>query len=180
MTPKTCPPGFNQQNGELRSYLQELVEMSNSALQAIVLPLEALLGAAVLTASEEYRIPAEFNLAIFQIHTDWRSTALATEPALNAAITSLDLPGLAQARLSNIKATLQLKDRKLDVFENGDVAMSALFKNPAFFLPNAPLLIPAGSTLKADFAVQDSTAAVIGNNAYYGIILTGALIPITR
>lgn len=177
---KACPPGMIQKSSDMRSFLQDLVELSNSSLQAIVLPLEVLLGAATLTDETEYRVPAEFNLAVFQIHTDWRSTALATEPALNANITSLDLQGLAQARLSNIKATLQLKDRKLDVFEDGDIAMSALFKNPAFLLPNAPLLIPAGSTLKAGFSVQDATAAVIGNNAYYGIILTGALIPITR
>lgn len=177
-----CPPDMNPlAKGPAHAYLIELLQLSHSSLMGIGLGgLEVLLGAGTLVASEDYKVPADYDLVIFQISSYWRSTALATEPVLNANITSLDVAGMTEARLSNVLATLELTDRKLDVFENGAVPLNALYKTPMFFSREAPLIVPSNTTLTFGAAVQDATAAVVGNNAYYGILLTGALLPLSE
>lgn len=176
MTNRICPPGMEKNPNSVRKFLEDLLAVANSSLMGVEVPLEALLGAGTLTETAEYRVPAEYDLVVFQMQATYRSTALNTEPALNANL-SLDLQGLAEARLGNVLGKLQLVDRKLDVIEGADLNMAARYRTPAFWLPSAPLIIPAAQTLRATFNAQSGVAAVIGNDAYYGFLLTGVLIP---
>ena len=174
-----CPPGMEHKAGDVAKYLLELLKLAPSSLMGVAVPLEVLLGAATLEASTTYRVPADFNLVVFQMQPMYRSTALATEPVLNANITSLDLAGLTEARLQNVLAQLALKDRKLDVIEGASLNLASILRYPAKWPENAPLIVPAAQTLEATFSVQDATAAVVGQNAYYGLLLTGVLIPVS-
>jgi hypothetical protein len=171
-----CPPGMKPPEGDLKAYLNQLLELAPSSLIGVTVPLEVLLGAATATESEEYKVPADSDLVIHQMHASYRSTALNTEPVLNANLT-LDLQGLSEARLQNILVELKLKERRLSITEGSTLNLAALYRTPAYWLPNAPLIVPAGTILQANFTAQSVTAAIIGNDAYYGLVLTGFLIP---
>lgn len=170
-------PGKAMPNGGVAAYLAELLRLSPAQLLGTSILLQKRLGTATTSGASEYRVPADRDLVVFQIHSTFRSTDLSTEPALNANITSLDVDGLEQARLSNCIVGLLNKDRQLKVFDNNDMVMSAMRKTPLYFPANAPLLVPSTHTLQATFTLQSTVAANVGNNADYGVTLTGVLIP---
>jgi len=177
MTSAICPPNFKSMpGGDIQKYLVELVKLAPSSFMGVTIPLEVLLGAATAAGSEKYLVPSETDLVIFQIQSMFRSTNLAAEPVLNANLT-LDLDGLAEARLQNALAELRIKERKLDIIEGAALNMAAHRKAPVFFLPNAPLIVPAGNHIELTVTLQSVAAAVAGSNAYYGYALTGVLIP---
>lgn len=179
MNAPVCIPSLPQskQSGGIAAYLAELLQLSPAQLRGVGILLERRLSGTATSGSDEYRVPADQDLVVFQIHSSWRSSALATEPVLNANITSLTYDGLEKARLGNAVVSLQNKDRNLAIFDNRSIRMSAIRDTPMYFPANAPLLVPATHTLKADFSLQDTTAAVVGNAADYGLVLTGILIP---
>jgi hypothetical protein len=163
--------------GGIAAYLTELLQLSPAQLRGVGVLLQKRLGTTVTSGSDEYRVPADQDLVIFQIHSSWRSSNLAGEVAINPVFTSMDYDTLERVRKSNCVVALQNKDRNLAVFDNRAVPLSSLHDTPMYFPANAPLLVPATHTLKADFSLQDTTAAVVGQNADYGIVLTGILIP---
>lgn len=174
----SCPPGLTKQSaGAVSAYLKEVLNLSTAELIAVGIQLEVQLGVAALTKGAEYKVPSDRDLVIFQVQSTWRSTAINTEPALNAAITALDYDGLESARLANCIAQLRIKDRNLDIFDNGGVPLNAIKKSPMFFPQVAPLLIPAGVLLQSVFTLQSAVAAIAGNDANYGLLLTGVAIP---
>lgn len=162
--------------GGIAAYLRELLQLSPAQVRGVGILLEKRLSTTTTSGSDEYRVPADQDLVVFQIHPSFHSSALATEPALNPNV-SLDYAGLEKARLSNCVVALQNKDRSLAIFDNRSLKLSSLRDTPLYFPANAPLLVPATHTLKADFSLQDTTPAVVGNPADYGIVLTGCLIP---
>lgn len=177
MTSANCPPNFKSMpGGDIQKYLVELVKLAPSSFMGVTIPLEVLLGAATAAGSEKYLVPSETDLVIFQIQSMFRSTNLAAEPVLNANLT-LDLDGLAEARLQNALAELSIKERKLDIIEGAALNMAAHRKAPVYFLPNAPLIVPAGNHIELKVTLQSVAAAIAGSNAYYGYALTGVLIP---
>jgi hypothetical protein len=169
-------PGKPMSQGGIAAYLQELLKLSPAEIRGVSILLEKRLSATVTAATDIYRVPADQDLVVFQIHSSYRSSALATEPALNSNI-QLDVDGLEKARMSNCVVALQNKDRNLAVFDNRSMRLSAIRDTPIYFPANAPLLVPATHTLQADFSLQDTTPAVVGNAADYGIVLSGILIP---
>ena len=50
------------------------------------------------------------------------------------------------------------------------------FGYPMIFPPEAPMIFPSAHQIQASFALQDTTAAIVGNNTVYGIVLVGALV----
>lgn len=170
-------PGKSMPNGGVAAYLAELLRLSPAQLIGTSILLQKRLGAATTSGTDEYRVPADRDLVVYQVQSTFRSTDLSTEPALNAIITSLDVEGLEHARLSNCLLGLLNKDRQLKVFDNRDMVMSAIRRAPLYFPANAPLLIPSTHTLQATFTLQSAVAANVGNDADYGVTLTGILIP---
>jgi hypothetical protein len=173
----TCPPGLAKpSSGAVSAYLKEVLNLSTAELISVGIQLEVQLGATTLTAQTDYKVPADRDLVVFQVQSTYRSTALSTEPVLNANI-ALDYDGLESARLANCLAQLRIKDRNLDIFDNGEVVLSALKKAPMYWPQVSPLLVPAGVILQSIFTLQSAVAAVAGNNAFYGLLLTGVAIP---
>lgn len=170
-------PGKAGPNGGVAAYLAELLRLSPAQLIGTSILLQKRLGTATSSGTDEYRVPADRDLVVYQIQSVYRSSDLSTEPALNANITSFDVDGLEQARLSNCALSLLNKDRQLKVFDNRDMVMSAIRRTPLYFPANAPLLVPSTHTLQASFTLQSVAAAIAGNNADYGVTLTGVLIP---
>lgn len=160
--------------GPLGAQLLEMLGLSESSLMSVLVPLEVLLGAATATGKDTYDVPTEYDLAVFGIRATYRSSLLSTEPVLNANI-ALDVEGLAEARLSNVLADLAIKERKLDVVENHSLNLAALYKHPARW--PVPLLVPGGKTLELAATAQSVVAAIIGNDATYGVVLEAVLIP---
>lgn len=172
-----CPPGLVKPSaGAVSAYLKEVLNLSTAELISVGIQLEVQLGTGTLTAQTDYKVPSDRDLVVFQAQSTWRSTALDAEPVLNANI-ALDYDGLESARLANCLAQLRIKDRNLDIFDNGEVVLSALKKSPIYWPQVAPLLVPAGVILQSIFTLQDNAAAVVGSDAYYGILLTGVAIP---
>lgn len=170
-------PGKPSTVGGIASYLAELLQLSPAQLRGVAILLQKRLGTGTTSGSDEYRVPADQDLVVFQMHSSWRSVALAAEVAINAIFTAMDYSTLERARKANALVSLQNKDRNLAIFDNRAVPLSAMHDTPMYFPANAPLLVPATHTLKADFSLQDTTAAVVGQDADYGIVLTGILIP---
>jgi len=170
-------PGKSMPHGGVAAYLAELLRLSPAQLIGTGILLQKRLGVLTSSGTDEYRVPADRDLVVFQIQSTYRSSDLTTEPVLNANITAFDIDGLEQARLSNCALSLINRDRQLKVFDNRDMVMSAIRKTPMYFPPMAPLLVPATHSLQASFTLQSVAAAVAGNNADYGVMLTGVLIP---
>lgn len=179
-----CLPPMNnplaQSQGGVAAYLAELLKLSPAQVRGTVIELMATLGATNLIDTDEYRVPSDQDLVIFQAHAAYRSSALNTEPALNVAITALGVADLALARASNVTVQLRDKDRNLDVFDQRAVNMAGIMPpngSPIFWPAQAPFLMPSGHTFQATFSAQSAVAAVIGNDADYSVLLTGVLIP---
>lgn len=173
MNATACIP--SKVSGPLGQNLRELIGLSESSLMSVALPMEVLLGAATASGKVDYDIPTEYNLVVWGFRSSYRSTDLSTEPALNAAITSFSVEGLAEARLSNVLAELSVKERKLDVIEGQSLNLAATYKHPVRW--DVPLIVPGGKTLTLTTTAQSLVAANIGNNAYYGIVLDAMLVP---
>lgn len=163
--------------GGIVAYLSELLKLSPAQLIATTVLLQKRLTAAAPSGSDEYRIPADRDFVVFQIHSVWKPTLLATEAVLNAVMAPPHFEDYAWTRLSNCLVGLQNKDRNLKIFDARDVPLGMMYKTPLYFPANAPLLVPSTHTLKADFTLQDTTAAIAGVASDYGIALTGVLIP---
>jgi hypothetical protein len=175
-----CAPGGDPNQGDIARYLGELLKLSPGELRAVGIGLSAVLGTTRTTDRDSYKVPGDADLVIYQVGAYWRSTLIATEPVLNANFTQFGPTDLMVARLQNCLATLTNKDRSLAYFDAGAVPLSSLAPPagaPQFLPPMAPYLVPSGITLEASFTLQDTTAAVVGNNAEYGLILGGFLIP---
>lgn len=177
-----CPPGFKSPASEagVAAYLAELLRLSPAQLRGVGIDLRKRLGATTLSGTDTYSVPSDQDLVVYGITGYYRSSALATEPVLNANFTQFSPAELQLARLSNVIATLENKDRNLPVFDARGVHLSAItppLGSKLVFPVQAPLLFPATHTVKATFAIQDTTAAVVGNDADYGLILEGILIP---
>ena len=170
-------PGKAMPNGGVVAYLAELLRLSPAQLIGTSILLQKRLGAATPSGTDEYRVPADRDLVVFQIHSTYRSTDLASEPVLNVAMATFGMQDLVMARKSNCLVSLINKDRQLKVFDNRDMPLSAISETPLYFPANAPLLVPSTHTLQAGFTLQDLTPAVVGENADYGVTLTGVLIP---
>lgn len=173
-----CIPNIpGQPSGGIVAYLSELLKLSPAQLIATSVLLQKRLSAATTTGSDEYRVPADRDLVIFQAQATWRPTLIATEVAVNAIFTAFTPDDLAEVRTGNCLVQVINKDRQLKMFDARDMLMSAMRKTPLYFPANAPMLVPATHTLQATFTLQDTTAAVVGVAADYGIALTGVLIP---
>lgn len=183
MNAPACPPGIHpgHSSAGIADYLRELLKLSPANLRGVAIDLRRRLGAAALTGTDTYQVPSDQELVVYGVSAYWRSSALATEPALNAAIfTQMSPSELQVARLGNCIATLENKDRNLPVFDARGIYLSAItppLGSKLQFPVQAPLLFPASHTVKATFTLQDTTAAVVGNDADYGLLLEGILIP---
>lgn len=177
MTSKNCPPSLQTASRAVGQYLSELQELSSTNLLAMSITLEALLGAGTDTKSADYRVPPNSDICITQIQSYWRSTNIPAEVTPNAIFAALSMEDLAEVRLGNCLVELKLKDRKLEVSENGSLCLAPIRRSPIYFPKEAPLLIPPGVTLQANFSLQSVVAAVAGQDAYYGLILSGFAIP---
>lgn len=180
MTVAACIPNIPGKPGHgagVAAYLKELLELSPAELRGVSVLLEKRLSTGTTSGSDQYRVPADQDLVVYQIHSTWRSSALATEVAVNAVFTAFSMDDMERVRLSNCVVALQNKDRNLAVFENRAMRMNAMRDTPLYYPAEAPLLVPATHTLQADFSLQDTTAAVVGNAADYSLVLTGILIP---
>lgn len=177
-----CPPGLKSpaSGAGIADYLAELLRLSPAQLRGVGIDLRARLSTGTTQASDTYNVPADQDLVVFGISGYYRSTLLATEPALNAVFTQFSPAELQVARLSNCIVGLENKDRNLPVFDARSVYLSSITPPMGAklqFPVQAPLLVPRTHTLRATFALQDTTAAVVGNAADYGLLLEGILIP---
>ena len=177
MTDLSCPPGLTKQSaGAVSAYLREMLGLSTAELIGVGIQMEVKLGQTTLTGNADYIVPSDRDLIIFQIQSTYRSTAIQTEPVLNANI-ALSYAGLSESRLANVLAQLKIKDRNLNVFDNGETPLSSVYNNPMYMPQVAPLIIPAAVKLQATMTLQNAVAAAAGNDAFYGLLLTGVQIP---
>ncbi len=176
-----CPPGLPQSpsGAGVADYLRELLRLSPAQLRGVGIDLRVRLGQTTPQATDNYNVPSDQDLVVYGISGYYRSTNLATEPVLNANL-SLSPSDLQVARLSNCIASLENKDRNLAVFDARAVVLGAISSpmgSKLQFPVQAPLLFPATHQLRASFTLQSVAAAIAGNDADYGLLLEGILIP---
>ena len=172
-------------SGPIDARLRELMSLATTPLLSKVITLEAQLGtavdggAAVLSKSDSYLVPNDSVLLIERITCGWRSANLANEANPNAGLFTLySFEDLVKTRLSQVVASLQLQDKKLDIFDNRALTMLALWNKPIVFPKDSPLLLPPTYTLKASFnnAINGVTTG-LGVDSFFSLQLHGSALP---
>ena len=180
-----CPPDLHRTHEDrgagVAAYLAELLKLSPKELIATTVLLHKRLLVGTLTGAVDYRVPGDSDFIVFQMQGAWRSSLLATEAVINAAMAAPTPLDLQVARMSNCAVDLKDTDRpSLAIFPETAMNLAAITApsgSPIFLPANAPLIVPGNHVLRANFTLQDATAAVVGNAADYGLILSGVLIP---
>jgi hypothetical protein len=177
---ENCIPDMKNggNGGGVVSYLQELLKLSPAQVIGVGIHIKKRLSTTTLSGSSEYKIPSDRDLVVFRIRPAWQPTDIADEVVVNSIFSGgFTYNDLERLRMGNCRVQLLNKDRQLKVFDNEDMLLSAMKDVPLAFDERAPLLVPATHTLQATFSLSDSTPAVVGLAADYGVILEGVLIP---
>lgn len=173
-----------EQPGRIRTYLDELRRLQPNELQAIIINMEALLSSSVLTLADTYKAPGNMDLFIFQVQGYIRFPALNAEPTTFLGFLNLTPTERFLVKAQNCAVNLQNRDRKHRYIDSGQTGAGTTVATlmppagyPIVYPPEAPLMLPKNEILEATFALQDSTAAVVGGATRYGLTLTGVLVP---
>lgn len=180
MPSQFCPPSRNNSpQSRIKSYLEELLQLSPADLRPLQLTLQASLNSTT-AGSSDYKIPKDQDAFIFSMQGFVRMPTLNTEPQTILGYLNLDPSERIYVKTQNCLVQLQNIDRSYTVMEENSLPLSAItppYGSPLYYPVEAPLVLPAGHTFKATFTLQDSTAAIIGNASNYGISLMGILLP---
>lgn len=182
--PGNLPP---QARSMIDQYIAALQKLSPLDLQAVQVQLQATLSTSALSgggSAADYKVPSQYDFIGFQMEGYIRLTALASEAATNLfGYLNLSLTERILLKAQNCTVNLQNIDKKHTVIENNDLVLASLltapcgYGGPKVFPKEAPILVPAANTLRAAFALQDSTAGLVGQATVYGVTITGVLIP---
>lgn len=165
------------------AWIDEIRQLDSGQVQGVTVALQATLGSATTSGTSTYKIPSNYNLAILQMHAYLRFTALNTEDQTVIGYLNLDPTERWLVKAQNCLVTLDNKDRKLKYIENFAVPLAAFMPPmgyPFVLPPEAPGIVQEDETLEATFALQDTTTDIVGNNTVYGLLLSGALVPLKR
>lgn len=167
--------------GRVESYLAQIRKMGPADIHSVAIGLQAAPTASA-SATDTYKVPADQDLVVFSLQGYLQFTALATEPT--TGILGFLNPDPSERwfmKLQNCNVLLENIDRSQEVFDARSVPMSAISPPvgaPLYYPPDIPYIIPAGHSIRATFALQDTTTAIVGSSTRYGLLLGGALVPI--
>ena len=132
-------------------------------------------------ATDEYTVPSESVLYIEQIIGIVAFNALTSETLSITGVGNPDFVQRLQIKASNCRVKLQDLDGSRDFTSDGDeVPLSAFIPQAGgravIFPEGRPEMVPPGHKLKLTARLQDTTAAILGAETVYGLVLIGKLI----
>jgi hypothetical protein len=176
-------------NDRLRDLLKFVVEFNPDEARIVLVAMKATLGVvgvgAVLTDNDVYRVPESHKLAILGIRGHLASLLVASEVApaglvngVNYAVT-MDAVQRAKAmncrvKLSNLDTSLLVTDSTDDTISLSSILVEAGGKE--IDLRETPHIIRGGQSLRMDVTLISNAATAAGQNAEYGILMTGLLV----
>lgn len=175
-----CPPAASgPRGGRVLNFLSEALKLSLAHLQAVTVPLQARLSNTT-PVSDTYKVPGDMDLLVFGMVGYVLFPTLNSETTAILTYLNLDPSERIFVKAQNCLVKLENTDRQLKVTESRDVPLASItppFGAPVQWPLEALLVAPGNNTLKATFALQDSTSAIVGNASDYGIRLDGVLVP---
>jgi hypothetical protein len=162
-----------------------LKDLHPEQVRAIVVPMYATLGAAILTGYDNYRVPTTHDFLIEQIKAHVVLMDLASEAA--AADADVPMPSFADRvamKAANALIDLKNSDREQKVIENHSMSIAGLMQiaggSPIDF-GLTPQKVLAGESLRLDVRFANSALAnQIAGNTQYGVLLIGKLIRVAK
>lgn len=146
-----------------------------------VVSLRATLGSAAATGTDDYGVPQGFDFEVYGISGllgPSSGVSLNSEVAVAAALGTNLIP--SERRLlaaMNCRVGLVVDGASVPIFENENPYLSDLLDRPLIFGNDFPrLVIPSQKQIRLSVALQDTTAAIVGVNKEYGVMLHGAMI----
>jgi len=171
-------------NDRLRDLLKFVVEFNPDEARIVLVAMKATLGVvgvgAVLTDNDVYRVPESHKLAILGIRGHLASLLVASEVAL-AGLANVDLESTQRAKAMNCRVKLSNLDTSLLVTDSTDdtISLSSILVEAGgkeIDLRETPHIIRGGQSLRMDVTLISNAATAAGQNAEYGILMTGLLV----
>lgn len=165
-------PAEGAQVDRIKSYLAELKDIGPGDYEIVTVTLKKSLLAGTTTGNDTYPAPGNRQIIIGEIHPH---LALINAAGESLAIANLGNPSLADReilKMMNCRVQLQVKNHSLDLFQNASktISLNSLRKRP-MNLWHAPYIVPMGGLLQMDATLVDTTAAVVGGETEYGLML---------
>jgi hypothetical protein len=143
-----------------------------------VIVLRQPLNTTTTTNNDTYRVPSNYNFLIQRVRGHFGFKALTSETLSVTGVGNLGVVEHLLMKTSNCRIDFTNSDSKLAIVDNQQLVLSAIMGElggaPIEFDP--PLVILEGQTIKATMTLTDTTAAVVGANAEYGLVLEGVLV----
>lgn len=168
---------------EVSQTKRKLVELQNlnfTDLQAVSITFEKALSTSKLTDYDEFKIPSEEDFIGTRLQAYMRFPTLNTEPTLILGWQNPPFPERLAIKGQNCTFQLQTRDKSRAHIDNHDGTLLSILPpwgEPMQWTLEAPFKAFSNVVLRATFTLQDSTAAIVGNETIYGIRFDGFYIP---
>lgn len=163
----------------VKGFLREAQDLTPDDLQAVVVTLQQLISTTA-PLYDTYKVPADMDLIIFQLHGGIRMPSIQTEPQSEIGYLNLVPTERWLMKAQNCTIRVENIDRHHVFTDQNDVTMASIMPPsgyPVVFPPESPGIVPANENLRATFTLQDSSPATLGNPTWYQLIVTGVLVP---
>lgn len=165
--------------GRIRSYLAEILGLSQADIRAVLQGLQAA-PTATSPGVDTYKVPNDQDMVILSMQGYLQFASLNSEPTALLGWLNLDPSERWFVKAQNCNVQLENIDRSLQVMDARAIPLGSITPPcgaPAYFNPELPFIVPAGHNLRATFTLNDTNTSVVGGTTTYGILLVGALIP---
>lgn len=164
----------------VKGLLSEYRGLAPDELQAVMIQLQATLGSATTTATNDYKVPGDMDLFVLQMWAFLRFTALDAEDQTILGFLNLTPTERWLVKAQNCTVRVENVDNKNRFTENNDPNLSSMMPPmgyPVVWLPEAPMVVPKGHTVRGTFTLQDTDSDIVSGNTVYGVSLVGVLVP---
>lgn len=164
----------------MQDLMQELSSARLEEYKRVVVPIYANLAAAG-TGTDIYRVPSTYKLAITRIHAHVALLSQATEALALGFMTSIQsVRERIASKAMNARVQLVNLDTQIPILgENHAANLGSLMElaggSPIDFREFPHLVLP-GQTLQLTVTLIDATAAIVGANTEYGVVLDALLL----
>jgi hypothetical protein len=188
--PMIAPPAPDCYIETLRSRIVEGRTLSPDQYRPVVLPLQVTLGASRLIGSASFTIPSNQRFLVFQfmphiVPVSVSAAADATSGVFNVGVPAagdIVAGGTVEDRLltkmMNCRINMAFVSYTYQLFPQLNFSLSdlssAMGESPS--LMDMPAILPQGTNIDLQVSLQDSSAAAVGADTEYGILLVGAYI----
>lgn len=164
----------------VRSLLAEYRGIGPNDLQAVMVQLQATLGASTTSATNDYKVPGDSDLFFIQMWGWLRFPTLDSEDQTILGYLNLVPSERWLIKAQNCLVKLENADKNHKFIDNNDVPLATMMPPmgyPVIWPPEMPGMVPSGQILRATFSLQDTDTDIVSGNTVYGLSIVGVLVP---